>query len=143
MKAIETISGTIQRIDEISSVIASSIEEQGAATGEIAQNVQQAAIGTQEVSANITTVNRAAAETGRVSTEIAQAANDLDMQATHLEVPDGRVRHQGTCRLTKLTAGACHTRAPVLFTLADPVRCRGIRIADREPIRWTIFSRNS
>jgi methyl-accepting chemotaxis protein len=85
VKAIETISGTIQRIDEISSVIASSIEEQGAATGEIAQNVQQAAIGTQEVSANITTVNRAAAETGRVSTEIAQAANDLDMQATHLK----------------------------------------------------------
>jgi methyl-accepting chemotaxis protein len=84
VKAIEAISGTIKRIDEISSAIASSIEEQGAATGEIAQNVQQAALGTQEVSVNIATVNNAAAETGRVSTEIAQAANDLDSQATFL-----------------------------------------------------------
>ena len=31
-----------------------------------------------------TSVNTAAAETGRVSTEIAQAANDLDAQATFL-----------------------------------------------------------
>ncbi len=85
VKAIETISGTIQRIDEISGVIASSVDGQGAATAEIAQNVQQAAIGTQEVSTNITSVNRAAAETGRVSAEIAGAANDLDSQATHLK----------------------------------------------------------
>jgi methyl-accepting chemotaxis protein len=84
VKAIETISGTIRRIDEVSAAIASSIEEQGAATGEIAQNVQQAAIGTQEVSANIVSVSHAATETGRVSAEIAQAANDLDGQANNL-----------------------------------------------------------
>jgi methyl-accepting chemotaxis protein len=75
---------TIRRIDEISSAIASSVEEQGAATGEIAQNVQQAAYGTQEVSINIATVNSAAQETGRVSAEIAQAANDLDRQTVFL-----------------------------------------------------------
>jgi methyl-accepting chemotaxis protein len=86
VKSIETISGTIQRIDDISTAIAASIEEQGSATGEIAQNVQQAAIGTQEVSSNIAGVNHAATETGRVSAEIAQAANDLGSQANNLRV---------------------------------------------------------
>jgi len=84
VKAIEAISGTIRRIDEISSAIASSVEEQGAATGEIAQNVQQAAYGTQEVSTTIVGVNKAANDTGRVSTEIVHAAADLSSQASSL-----------------------------------------------------------
>ena len=84
VKAIETISGTIKRIDDISSTIAASVEEQGAATGEIAQNVQQAAQGTQEVSSNISGVRNAANETGRVSGEIVHAATDLDVQANSL-----------------------------------------------------------
>ena len=84
VKAIEAISGTIRRIDEISSAIASSVEEQGAATGEIAQNVQQAAYGTQEVSTTIVGVNKAANDTGRVSTEIVHAAADLSNQASSL-----------------------------------------------------------
>ncbi|MBZ8131810.1 methyl-accepting chemotaxis protein [Afifella sp. IM 167] len=84
VSAIDGISGTIKQIDEISSVIASSVEEQGAATGEIAQNVQQAAQGTQEVSSNIVSVARAANDTGRVSSEIVEAAGDLDSQAASL-----------------------------------------------------------
>ncbi|MBB5751050.1 methyl-accepting chemotaxis protein [Prosthecomicrobium pneumaticum] len=84
VRAIEGISGTIKRIDEISSSIATAIEEQGAATGEIAQNVHQAAQGTQDVSSSITTVNAAAADTGRVSAEIVRSAADLSAQAMHL-----------------------------------------------------------
>ncbi|WP_018387938.1 methyl-accepting chemotaxis protein [Ancylobacter sp. FA202] len=84
VKAIENISGTIRRIDEISSAIATSIDEQGAATGEIAQNVHQAAQGTQEVSSSISTVSVAAADTGRVSAEIVRSAADLSSQATRL-----------------------------------------------------------
>ena len=84
VKAIETITGTIKRIDQISSSVSTSIEQQGAATGEIAQNAQQAAHGTREVSANIADVKTAANETGRVSNEIVLAATDLDVQATNL-----------------------------------------------------------
>ncbi|WGD28567.1 methyl-accepting chemotaxis protein [Ancylobacter sp. WKF20] len=84
VKAIEGISGTIRRIDEISTAIATSIDEQGAATGEIAQNVHQAAQGTQEVSSSIATVSSAAADTGRVSNEIVRSAADLSAQADRL-----------------------------------------------------------
>ena len=48
--AIKEISGTIERLSEISSTIAAAVEEQGAATSEISRNVQQAAAGTQQVS---------------------------------------------------------------------------------------------
>ncbi|MDU6750700.1 MAG: methyl-accepting chemotaxis protein, partial [Bradyrhizobium sp.] len=51
--AIREISGTIEKLSEISSTIAAAVEEQGAATQEISRNIQQAAIGTQQVSANI------------------------------------------------------------------------------------------
>ncbi|MPT22014.1 MAG: methyl-accepting chemotaxis protein, partial [Starkeya sp.] len=84
VRAIENITGTIRRIDEISSAIATSIDEQGAATGEIAQNVHQAAQGTQEVSSSISTVSVAAADTGRVSAEIVRSATDLSSQASRL-----------------------------------------------------------
>ncbi len=84
VRAIEGISGTIRRIDEISASIAAAIEEQGAATGEIAQNVHQAAQGTLEVSSSITTVSSAAADTGRVSGEIVRSASDLASQADSL-----------------------------------------------------------
>jgi methyl-accepting chemotaxis protein len=84
VKEIEIISGTIRRVDDISSAIAAAVQEQGAATGEIAQNVHQAAQGTQEVSSNITGVRNTANETGRVSIEIVKAATDLDIQATNL-----------------------------------------------------------
>ena len=45
VNAIKEISGTIERLSEISSTIAAAVEEQGAATQEISRNVQQAAAG--------------------------------------------------------------------------------------------------
>ena len=84
VRAIEGISDTIKKIDEISSAIANSIDQQGAATGEIAQNVSQAAQGTQEVSSSIAGVSNAAAATGRVSGDIVHAATDLSSQAKRL-----------------------------------------------------------
>jgi methyl-accepting chemotaxis protein len=50
VNAIKEISGTIERLSEISSTIAAAVEEQGAATQEISRNVQQAAQGTMQVS---------------------------------------------------------------------------------------------
>jgi methyl-accepting chemotaxis protein len=63
--AIKEISGTIERLSEISSTIAAAVEEQGAATQEISRNVQQAAQGTQQVSSNITDVQRGLARPAR------------------------------------------------------------------------------
>jgi methyl-accepting chemotaxis protein len=75
--AIKEISGTIEKLSEISSTIASAVEEQGVATQEISRNVQQAARGTQQVSSNITDVQRGAAETGAASSQVLSAAKSL------------------------------------------------------------------
>ncbi len=82
--AIESIFETIGQIDQISTTIASAIEEQTAATAEIARNVEQAAAGTQEVSSNITGVTKAAGETGQVSAQVLEAAKELATQSDSL-----------------------------------------------------------
>jgi methyl-accepting chemotaxis protein len=82
--AIQTISGTIDKINSISATIASAVEEQNATTRGIARNVDQAARGTSEVSANIAGASRSAANSGRVSGEIVQAAIELGSQAEAL-----------------------------------------------------------
>ena len=82
--AIESISATIGEISDISTAIASAVEEQGAATQEIARNVEQAATGTRHVSTNILDVSRAAGETGSAATDVLEAANDLSAQAERL-----------------------------------------------------------
>jgi methyl-accepting chemotaxis protein len=83
--AIKEISGTIERMSEISSVIAAAVEEQGAATQEISRNVQQAAQGTQHVSANITDVQRGASETGSASSQVLSAAQMLSGDSRRLK----------------------------------------------------------
>jgi methyl-accepting chemotaxis protein len=75
--AIKTISGTIERLSEISAAIAAAVEEQGAATQEISRNVQQAAQGTQQVSINVVDVQRGATATGSASSEVLSAAQSL------------------------------------------------------------------
>ena len=62
--AIETITRTIAKINEVNATVASAVEGQGAAAQEIARNVEQAAADTQEVSSNISGVSAAANETG-------------------------------------------------------------------------------
>jgi methyl-accepting chemotaxis protein len=75
--AIGDITKTIGRVSEISTAIASAVEEQGAATQEISRNVQQAAQGTQEVAANIGGVTQAAQQTGHAAGEVLDAAQEL------------------------------------------------------------------
>jgi methyl-accepting chemotaxis protein len=82
--AIREISGTIERLSEISSTIAAAVEEQGAATQEISRNVQQAAQGTHEVSANISGVQRGASETGSASSQVLSAAQSLSQDSYRL-----------------------------------------------------------
>jgi methyl-accepting chemotaxis protein len=88
--AIREISGTIERLSEISSTIASKVEEQGAATREISRNVQQAAHGTQQVSSNITDVRRGASETGSASSQVLSAAQSLSGDSNRLKLEVGK-----------------------------------------------------
>jgi methyl-accepting chemotaxis protein len=82
--AIDSITKTISRINEVNSGVASAVEEQGAATQEIARNVEQAAAGTQEVSSNIGGVSQAANETGAAAGQIHRAAGELSQQSETL-----------------------------------------------------------
>jgi len=88
--AIKEISGTIERLSEISSTIAAAVEEQGAATQEISRNVQQAAQGTQEVSSNITDVQHSATETGSASSQVLSAAQSLSQDSNRLKLEVGK-----------------------------------------------------
>ncbi|HLH87729.1 MAG TPA: methyl-accepting chemotaxis protein [Xanthobacteraceae bacterium] len=88
--AIQGIGGTIERISEISTAIASAIEEQGAATKEIANNTQQAAKGTEQVSSIIHGVNQAANETGSAATNVLSSAEELGKQSETLRAEVGR-----------------------------------------------------
>ncbi|MGA9332590.1 MAG: methyl-accepting chemotaxis protein [Bradyrhizobium sp.] len=83
--AIGEISGTIEKLSEVSSAIAAAVEEQGAATQEISRNVQQAAEGTQQVSSHITEVQRGASETGLASSQVLSAAQLLAGESDRLK----------------------------------------------------------
>jgi methyl-accepting chemotaxis protein len=82
--AVQGIALTIGQINEISTTIASAVEQQGAATQEIASNVQQASVGTASVSSNIAGVTQAANDTGAAATQVQGAAGELAKQSDSL-----------------------------------------------------------
>jgi len=86
VEAIQGITTTIGRVNEIASAIAAAVEEQGAATREIARNVAEAARGTGEVSENISGVNEAARETGVSATRVVDSAAALSRNGETLKV---------------------------------------------------------
>ena len=83
--AIEAIAGTIDQINELSSMISESVVEQGAATNEIARNVEHASDGTRQVADNITGVSMAANETGAMAAQVFNSAETLVHEAADLE----------------------------------------------------------
>ena len=88
--AIREISGTIEKLSEISATIASAVEQQGAATQEISRNVQQAAQGTQQVSSHIVDVQRGSSETGMASTQVLSSAQSLSGDSNRLKLEVGK-----------------------------------------------------
>ena len=89
-RAIGSIAGTINRINEIATTIAAAVEQQGAATKEIARSVQQASDGATEVSHSIATVARAASSAGSASAQVLGAAGNLAAQGETLRGDVGR-----------------------------------------------------
>ena len=84
VEAIRGITGTIRQMSEITTTIASAVEQQGAATQEIARNVQTASTGTRDVSSTFVDVTRAASETGGMAGQVLHAAADMAQQSALL-----------------------------------------------------------
>ncbi|NBN64337.1 methyl-accepting chemotaxis protein [Pannonibacter tanglangensis] len=88
--AIGTITAIIGEISQSSAGIASSVEQQGAATREIAKAVALASRGTQEVALNIGSVAEAAQDTGASASQVLDASADLSGQSDHLNAEVNR-----------------------------------------------------
>ena len=85
VEAIATIGGIINQINDISSTIASAVEEQNATTNEMSRNVGEAARGSGEITKNITGVAEAAQSTAHGAGDSQKAAHELARIANELK----------------------------------------------------------
>ena len=85
VEAIATISGIIAQINDISSSIASAVEQQSATTNEMARNVSEAAKGAGDIAKNITTVSEVAQGTSMGASQTMSAASDLARMTAELK----------------------------------------------------------
>jgi methyl-accepting chemotaxis protein len=85
VKAIGQIASVIGQINDISTTIASSVEEQAATTADIARNVSEAALGSDEIARNIVGVAQAADDTNRSTSNTQEAAGELARMAAELQ----------------------------------------------------------
>lgn len=79
--AIDTIQTKISEVEQISAIIASAVQEQGASTQEITRNVRSAASGTTAMSTFVENVAKAVAETTASVESVVDLARDLDTLA--------------------------------------------------------------
>jgi methyl-accepting chemotaxis protein len=82
--AIATIGAVINQISDISSTIATAVEEQSATTNEMSRNVTEAAKGSTEITQNIAGVSQAAQGTSSSAHESMKAAQALAQMSTQL-----------------------------------------------------------
>jgi len=85
LASIEEITTIINKMNEISGIIASAVEEQAATTAEINRNVSEAATGSTEIAKNIKSVADAAKSTTEGASNSQQAASDLSKIAIELD----------------------------------------------------------
>jgi methyl-accepting chemotaxis protein len=82
--AVREIGSAMRGINEVSSAIASAVEQQGAATKEISENAQMAAQVNESLANNISSVSRAIGETRDSAGVVLSASESLATQAGHL-----------------------------------------------------------
>jgi len=82
--AVREIGTSMRGINEVTSAIASAVEEQGVATKEISQNAQMAAQVNETLAVNISSVNRAMAVTKDSSSTVLSASEQLTTEADRL-----------------------------------------------------------
>ena len=84
VSAIRNIGQVIGEINDVTTSIATAVEQQGTATREIARNIQHAAGGTSQVSSTIVGVSNASAEAGSAANEVLNASAALRREAEGL-----------------------------------------------------------
>ncbi|MGZ4731554.1 MAG: methyl-accepting chemotaxis protein [Terriglobales bacterium] len=84
VESIGSITAVINQINDISSTIATAVEEQSATTNEMSRNVQEAAKGSGEISKNIQGVATAAESTTHGAQDTQKAAEQLTEMSTQL-----------------------------------------------------------
>ncbi|NMM46612.1 HAMP domain-containing protein [Rhodospirillaceae bacterium KN72] len=84
VSAIGRIGTIIGRISEVSTGIASAIEEQGAATHQIADHIGRLSSSMHEINVTIRTVDKASEETENSAASVAQTIDDLEGQSRAL-----------------------------------------------------------
>ncbi len=92
--AIQEIGNIIGNINDISSTIASAVEEQTATTHEMSRSLSEAARSSGEISENIKGVSQAARETSEGSINIHKAAEDLSKVSGILENVVGKFTYK-------------------------------------------------
>ncbi len=95
VKAIREISEVINQINDISSTIASAVEEQTATANEMGRNVAEAARGSNEIAQNITSVASAAESTTQGASNCQQAAAEMSRMAAELQELVSRFKSRG------------------------------------------------
>jgi len=83
--AIGHIGAIIAQIDDISTTIASAVEQQSATTNEMGRNVAESARGTREIARNISTVAETAHNTASGAGQTMTAASELAQMASELK----------------------------------------------------------
>jgi len=83
--SIEEISAIINKINDISGLIASAVEEQAATTGEMGRSVSEAAMSSADIASNINSVATTAQSTSEGAANSQQAASQLAQIAGELQ----------------------------------------------------------
>ncbi len=77
VSVIDAITGTISRINEISTAIAASVEEQAAVTRDISSNMQVAAQGVRDIDTSISEIATAAEQVSNATRKVKEASRGL------------------------------------------------------------------
>jgi methyl-accepting chemotaxis protein len=93
VEAIAMISSVIVQINDISTAIATAVEEQNATTNEMSRNVTEAARGASEISKNIAGVAEAAQSTSHGAGDSEKAAQQLAHMSTELRELVGQFKY--------------------------------------------------
>jgi methyl-accepting chemotaxis protein len=104
VEAIGKISKIIGQVNDISTTIATAVEEQSATTSEMSRNVAEAAKGSGEVAKNITGVAQAAQSTSSGALQSQKAAQSLAQMSTELRELVGQFKIDANGRGRQLAA---------------------------------------
>lgn len=85
VKAIAEIAKSIEKVNDVATAIAASVEEQLATTNEVSRVVQQSNVGVQSIADNIKVVSTAAVQTSGGATQVLDAARGLQQLADRMQ----------------------------------------------------------